>query len=303
MEYELVTDGLVFPEGPVWMKDGSVIVVETCAGRLTRVWPDGKKETVAEPGGGPNGAAIGPDGFIYVVNNGGMELHRRDGLMLPGGPTPDYKGGWLDKIDIATGKVERLYTECDGRRLSAPNDIVFDYEGGIWFTDFGKPIGHTVENGGILYAKPDGSLIKRAIDGPRPNGIGISPDGKTIYAAMSFEMLLVAFDIIGPGELGPIADWTAGRPVGQFAPQQLLDSLAVLANGDVCVGTCVRNTGIGSINPATGALTDYPFDDILTTNICFGGDDMQDAWVTLSTTGRLVKCRWPTPGLRLAHYA
>ena len=54
---------------------------------------------------------------------------------------------------------------------------------------------------------------------------------------------------------------------------------------------------------ATGAQEDFAFPDLLTTNIVFGGDDMMDAWVTLSTSGRLAKCRWPRPGLRLAHYA
>jgi gluconolactonase len=70
---EIVAEGLQFPEGPVWMQDGSVIVVEIAAGRITRVLPDGRTETIAAPGGGPNGAAIGPDGALYVCNNGGFE--------------------------------------------------------------------------------------------------------------------------------------------------------------------------------------------------------------------------------------
>jgi len=57
-----VTDGLQFPEGPVACADGSVILVEIAAGALTRVAPNGAKTVIATPGGGPNGAAIGPDG-------------------------------------------------------------------------------------------------------------------------------------------------------------------------------------------------------------------------------------------------
>jgi gluconolactonase len=303
MEFDVVTDGLAFPEGPVWMLDGSVIVMETGAGRVTRVWPDGRKETVAEPGGGPNGAAIGPDGALYVVNNGGMEWHHRDGLLIPGEALPDYTCGWLDRIDIKTGKVERLYDSYEGYPLSAPNDIVCDYKGGLWFTDFGKFLPHSVGLGGLFYAKPDGSFIKRAVSGPRYNGIGLSPDGNTLYAAMSFEMILAGFTVEGPGELSPTQDWTKGNPVAQFAPFQMLDSLAVLANGHVTVATTVRQTGIGSVNPETGEITNYPIDDLLVTNICFGGADMRDAWITLGTTGRLIKTRWDTPGLRLAHYA
>ena len=74
-EMREVTSGLQFPEGPVWMEDGSVLVVEIRRGTLTRVAPDGTKTVVAETGGGPNGAAIGPDGKVYVCNNGGFIWH------------------------------------------------------------------------------------------------------------------------------------------------------------------------------------------------------------------------------------
>ncbi|MFZ8368791.1 SMP-30/gluconolactonase/LRE family protein, partial [Staphylococcus aureus] len=71
-----VTSDLAFPEGPIALADGSVIVVEIAGGRLTRVSPSGKKYTIAELGGGPNGAAIGPDGKCYVCNNGGFSWHK-----------------------------------------------------------------------------------------------------------------------------------------------------------------------------------------------------------------------------------
>ena len=66
---EIVTEGLRFPEGPIAMPDGSVILVEIAAQQLTRVLPDGSKQVIAKTGGGPNGAALGPDGKIYVCNN------------------------------------------------------------------------------------------------------------------------------------------------------------------------------------------------------------------------------------------
>ena len=88
MDIELVTDGLKFPEGPIAMNDGSVILTEIEGQTLTRVTPDGRKTVVAETGGGPNGAAIGPDGKIYVTNNGGsFHWLKQDGLTIPG-PTP-----------------------------------------------------------------------------------------------------------------------------------------------------------------------------------------------------------------------
>src|ERR1044072_1380440 len=110
---DIVADGLRFPEGQVAMADGSVLVVEIEAGRITRVRPDGAKETVAEPGGGPNGLAIGPDGKLYCCNNGGFEYVENNGMLAPHGIANDYSGGRIERIDIATGAVEILYKSGD----------------------------------------------------------------------------------------------------------------------------------------------------------------------------------------------
>ena len=117
MDYEIVTEGLRFPEGPIWMEDGSVIVVEIAAGRLTRVRPNGAKETVANLGGGPNGAAIGPDGRVYVCNNGGFAWTEHDGLLFPGRQPEDYSGGRIEAVDLATG-LDRLRAGGFGGRRS-----------------------------------------------------------------------------------------------------------------------------------------------------------------------------------------
>lgn len=300
---EIVAEGLRFPEGPVWMLDGSVIVVEIEAGRITRVRPDGRTETVATPGGGPNGAAIGPDGALYVCNNGGFDWSRENGMLIPGHAAADYTTGRIERIDLATGKVERLYEACDGLALSGPNDIVFDGDGGFWFTDLGKIRETGTDHGGLYYAKADGTMIRRAVYGPGMNGVGLSPDGRTVYTALTTERLLLAFDITGEGEVAPSPlPALPGRVVTSFEGRTLLDSLAVEANGAVCVATLVERPGIASVDPATGAKMWRDFPDLLTTNIAFGGADMRDAWVCLSTTGKLAKTRWDRPGLALAHY-
>lgn len=300
---EIVAEGLRFPEGPVWMLDGSVIVVEIEAGRITRVRPDGRTETVATPGGGPNGAAIGPDGALYVCNNGGFDWSRENGMLIPGHAAADYTTGRIERIDLATGKVERLYEACDGLALSGPNDIVFDGSGGFWFTDLGKIRETGTDHGGLYYAKADGTMIRRAVYGPGMNGVGLSPDGRTVYTALTTERLLLAFDITGEGEVAPSPlPALPGRVVTSFEGRTLLDSLAVEANGAVCVATLVERPGIASVDPATGAKMWRDFPDLLTTNIAFGGADMRDAWVCLSTTGKLAKTRWDRPGLALAHY-
>ncbi len=303
MAIEIVAEGLQFPEGPVWMEDGSVILVEIAAGRITRVQPDGRTQTVATPGGGPNGLAIGPDGALYLCNSGGFEWIRQDGLLIPSHMADDYTTGRIERIDLATGKVERLYAECDGHALSGPNDIVFDTHGGFWFTDLGKIRERSTDHGGLYYAKADGSGIRCVVYGPHMNGIGLSPDGKTVYTALTMERTVLAFDVTAPGEVAPSPlAAIPGRVVTAFPGHTLLDSLAVDADGNVCVATLVGHPGIASVDPATGTPTWRDMPDLLPTNICFGGADMQDAWITLSSTGRLAKTRWERPGLRLAHY-
>src|SRR5437762_8834152 len=97
-----ITSGLQFPEGPVALDDGSVLVVEIKRGTLTRVAPDGRHTIVAETGGGPNGAAIGPDGLVYVCNNGGFQCHEVGGLLVPGTHAHDYAGGRIQRVDLAS---------------------------------------------------------------------------------------------------------------------------------------------------------------------------------------------------------
>jgi ATP-binding cassette ChvD family protein len=300
MDIELVTEGLVFPEGPIAMNDGSVILTEMFGPRLTRVRPDGSKEVVAETGGAPNGAAIGPDGAIYVTNNGGAFTPNRNGdLIFPGATPPDHKGGYIQRVEIATGKVETIYASdsCPGGTLWGPNDLVFDKQGNMWFTDHGCGDEDGRKYGGLYYAKPDGSFISRQRQHLlSPNGVGLSPDEKVVYVADTNMARLWAFDIGEPGVVTQVG-FGAGRSVCNLQGTVLLDSLAVEAGGKICVATLI-NGGITIFDP-DGSTEHVAFPDLLTTNICFGGADMRDAWVTCSSTGKLYKCRWPRPGLKL----
>ena len=299
MAMQPVAEGFEFPEGPIAMADGSVILTEIKGQRLTRVTPDGRKETLVQTGGGPNGAAIGPDGAIYITNNGGsFEWLDNQGLCIPG-PTPaSHTGGSIQRFDLRSGKLETLYEACDGKRLVGPNDLVFDKAGNIWFSDHGCSTPDGRKYGGVYYAKPDGGLISRQRDHlVSPNGIGLSPDEKTVYVADTNLGRLWAFEVASPGVLGPGPGFAPGRVVCNLPDYQLLDSLAVEAGGKVCVATII-NGGITAFDP-DGTTEHFAFPDLICTNICFGGADMMDAWITASSTGKLLKARWPRPGLKL----
>ena len=300
-ELRVLATGLRFPEGPVWMRDGSIVLVEIARGTVTRVAPDGTVSVVAAPGGGPNGLAAGPDGALYLCNNGGFTWVEEPGMLRPTVQPADYSGGRIERIDPRTGEVRRLYDRCGDHPLRGPNDIVFDAEGGFYFTDLGKTRGRDRDHGGVYYARPDGSLI-REVAHPvlTPNGIGLSPDGRTLYVAETETARLWAFDIESPGVLRrqPWPSPHGGRLVCGLGGFARFDSLAVDAAGNVCVATLVTGH-VTSIAPDGRIVRQVKTPDIYTTNICFGGPGLRTAFLTLSGTGQLAALEWPEPGLRL----
>ena len=292
----VIAEQLLFPEGPIAMPDGSIVLVEIARGTLSRVTSEGLVEVIAELGGGPNGAAIGPDGDCYVCNNGGMMFHRSSaGLLYPGSQPEDYMGGSIQRVNLNTGNFETLYTECDGVGLRGPNDIVFDEHGGFWFTDHGKIRDRERDVTGVFYARADGSFIEEVIfplEGP--NGIGLSPDETSLYIAETVPGRTWAFDITGPGKV----DLRSKRMLAMMPDYHLFDSLAVDAAGNVCVATII-NGGISVHSPDGKTVKHVPMPDRITTNICFGGEDLRTAFVTLSSTGKLASIEWESPGLAL----
>jgi len=304
-EFSVMTTGLRFPEGPVAMKDGSVALVEIERGTVSRVRPNGVIEVVAHTGGGPNGLAVGPDGAFYVCNNGGFVWREEAGIRRPVGPAADYTGGRIERVDPRTGAVTVLYDRCGAHKLLGPNDIVFDRHGGFYFTDLGKARARDRDWGGVYYALPDGSRIVEIVHPIlTPNGIGLSPDERTLYVAETETARLWAFDITAPGELrkAPFPSPHGGRLVAGLGGFQRFDSLAVEAGGNVCVATLVN--GSVSVIAPDGRLVRQPaMPDLYCTNICFGGPDLRTAFITLSGTGRLVAMPWPEPGHRLNYEA
>ena len=295
----ILATGLGFPEGPVACADGSVVLTEIRNNRCSRVAPDGTVSLFSACGGGPNGLAVGPDGAFYLCNNGGSRYV--EGTSMGQGPHPDYKFGSVQRLDAKTGAATLLYNECNGHKLSAPNDLVFDTAGGFYFTDLGKRYARHRDHGGLYYALPDGSkIVELAFPILSPNGCGLSPDGKRLYVADTEGARLWAFEVEGPGKIKAPRPHTAhsGRVIAGLGGNARFDSLAVLANGNIAVATLTTGF-ITEFSPGGDVIRAVKMPDAYPTNICFGGPDLRTAYITLSDSGRLGVMQWPEPGLKL----
>jgi len=300
-QFRVVASGLRFPEGPVALPDGTVLVVEIERQTLSQVSTDGRVSVVAQLGGGPNGAAIGPDGRCYVCNNGGFAWREDENGLHSIGQPDDYSGGRIEIVALQTGAVERLLDRSDRHQLRGPNDLVFDREGGLWFTDVGKNRASDRDHGAVCYV-PSGGFEAVEVIHPmvQPNGIGLSRDEKTLYIAETITGRVWTFDLEGPGRVArkPYPSPNGGALLVGLPGYQLFDSLALDSAGNICVAT-LHNGGITVISPEGNVIRHIEVADPVTTNICFGGPELRTAFITCSSSGKLLAMEWPCPGLPL----
>lgn len=192
----LVAEGFEFTEGPAADATGRVFFSDIPR-RKIHVWTvpaagvkpgDGPfpVETWLDESGSTNGLAFGADGLLYACQMG--ESRR------------------VVAIDPKTKAIRPLAERHEGKRFNAPNDLWIDSSGAIWFTDpaYGrKPDELELDAEAVWWISPDRTEVRRVADGfKRPNGIGISPDGKTLYLADRGADVTWAYEIAAPGKLG-----------------------------------------------------------------------------------------------------
>lgn len=301
--YELVASGLRAPEGPVVLPDGSLIFSELMGASVRRLWPDGRLTLLAEVAGAPNGLAFGPDGQLYVTNQGGWDPSIANGFPGHSPLATPYVGGSIQKIS-ADGTVTTICTLLEnGDPLICPDDLVIDHMGGIYFTDLGMLPGSPKyrEWSGIYYLPAGAERAQMLVKALAPtNGIGLSADGKALWWTEYETGRLLMRDVIAPGQLAEPSRRYGDCRYIHPAPVVHFDSLTMMPDGGVAVaihdGTSDGKSGIMAFDADGQPTAFYPFDDPYCAHIAFGGPDGRDAFITLLGTGRIAKLRWPVAG-------
>jgi gluconolactonase len=271
-EGAIVASGLAFPEGPVW-RDGGLVFTEIEGGVVSRWSEDGGVSLVATTGGGPNGAAAGPDGALYVTQNGGMT---RDARVTAG----------IQRIG-PDGDVTMVVTTVGGLALDGPNDLAFGPDGRLWFTD---PRGaadpaHNADPGRLFVvdvATGEGELVLEV--GPVfPNGIAFLADGTLVWTE-SFTRRVMALVDRRPEVLIELPE--------RHAP----DGLCVGQDGELYVATTFAHC-VSVVDADAGEIVDKLMcGDGMATNCCFGETDL---YVTESRRGTLWRFALGRTGLAL----
>jgi gluconolactonase len=276
-----VGQGIPFAEGPVWCGDGTVVVTSVAAGALFRVWPETSRvEKIADTGGGANGAALAADGAVLVTQNGGIDFSVLPGVFATLPPCiPTTPGLQLARPD---GTVTYL---ADGG-FRGPNDLAIAPDGTVYFTDPGHFPPPEDGKGRVMTYTTDGNVATYADGFVYCNGIAFEPDG-TVVVVERRGLQRVYPD----GTCSWVIDHL-GRGGG--------DGFCLDADGRFYVASTIEH-GIRVVDP-DGTIVDFlPIEgEGLTTNCCFGGDDLRTLFVADALPGDLVAFEaMPTPGLPL----
>ena len=280
MQCEVVADGVRFGEGPVWCGDNSLVVTSVADGALYRIdVATGVMALFAETGGGANGAALAADGSMLVTQNGGIDFAA---LGLFPEPTPFRPA--TPGLQLARGDGSVSYLADQG--FLAPNDLAIAADGRVFFTDPGPHPPPENPVGRVMILERDGTISQFADGFAYCNGIAFTPGG-VVVVVEARGLLAVGAD----GEREWVIE-NLGAGGG--------DGFCLDADGRYYVAS-TSDHGVRVVDP-DGTVVDFlPIPgDGLTTNCCFGGDDLRTLYATDALPGRVVAWEGlPTPGLPL----
>jgi gluconolactonase len=280
---EKVAGGFGFTEGPVWVHD-RLRFSDLTGNKLYEITPEGEAKLLLDKSGGldnppkdsfsgSNGSVIDKDGTVLMTQHGARRIvHVSDDFKLT---------TYLDKID--------------GKRLNSPNDIIYAPDGSLWITD--PPYGLVGQDKdkakeapyNAVYRYKDGVLKTVITDLPRPNGIGLSPDGKKLYISNSEPNMFVnVYDVN--------ADGTVGKPKLFISypgpnPVDVPDGLKVDSKGNVWTS---GPGGFRIISPEGKVLGQLKSPDRAQANLAWGGADWKTAYIM--GAGNIYKLKLAIPG-------
>lgn len=259
-----------FLEGPVFDQRGNLYVTDIPWGRVFRIAPDREWSLVAEYDGEPNGMKFLDDGRLLIT---------------------DYKNG-LMALDVASGTVTPYLARRNSERFKGVNDLIFDAQGNLYFTDQGQSGLHD-PSGRLYRLRPDGQLDCLLDNVPSPNGVALSPDGKVLYLAVTRGNCVWRVPLMADGSVSKVSQFfTSYGPSGP-------DGLAVDSEGNLLV--C--NPGLGYVwllNHRAEPVTVWRSPKgMSTTNLAFGGEDGCSLFCTESVSGTILIARAPHAGTAL----
>ncbi|QEG39775.1 SMP-30/gluconolactonase/LRE family protein [Roseimaritima ulvae] len=250
-----IQDGFAFTEGPAVANDGTLYFTDIPNDTIHVLPVGGKIEVFVKPAGHANGLWFDSDGRLLAC--------QMDGQVVA--------------YDRKSKQMTVLAKQYDGVRFNAPNDLVTDAEGGLYFTDplFRAPQPLPQGQQSVYYLAADGRVTRVSDDLPAPNGIGLSLDGKRLYVIPSQSAKMLVYEVEAAGKLSaPKVFCELKQPAGKSDTGG--DGMAMDVEGNLYITT---NLGIQVFNPAGKAMGLIEFPE-QPANVTFGGPQRKTMYVT-----------------------
>ncbi len=256
--------GFTFTEGPAADREGNVYFTDIPKETIHKVDRDGKLSVVREKSNFANGLMFNAKGEVVACEMAGAIVAL----------SPD-------------GKERRVLADkYDGKRFNAPNDLVIDKQGGVYFTDptFRAPQPLPQGKAAVYYLAADGKVARLIDDLPNPNGVILSPDEKTLYVIPAGQAEMMAYTVDEPGKVsGKRVFCTLKQKEGERGRGG--DGLTIDTKGNLYI---TSGLGLQVFDPSGKALGIIAFPE-QPANVTFGGADRKTLYVTARTSLYTVK--------------